>query len=218
VSVTLDDGFTDQYVNAYPILSKYAIPATFYIICGSLTDQPAYMTSTQVRTLNNAGHEIGSHTNTHSDLTTVSSSQLTTELSGCQNTLQTLIGKSVPDFAYPYGSYNSATIATAAKYYQTQRTVDDGYNTKGHVTPELLVQNVFDTTSVSQVQGWIASAAQNKSWLVLVYHEVANTPVFADNGTYTTRPADFDAEMSAVKNSGLGIVTVNQGWNEVQGQ
>jgi hypothetical protein len=216
VSVTLDDGYANQYANAAPILTKYGLPATYYIICNTLTDQPAYMTSTQVKSLYNAGNEIGSHTNSHPHMTTLSASQLDQELGGCQTTLQNLIGTSVPDFAIPYGEYNSTTIAAGAKYYNTQRTTDDGYNTKANFDrTHLKVQNVFDTTTVSQVQGWLAQAAQTKSWLILVYHEVATTPVFSGDGTYTTNPTTFDSMMAAVKNSGLPAVTVNQAVNEI---
>jgi peptidoglycan/xylan/chitin deacetylase (PgdA/CDA1 family) len=219
VTVTLDDGYANQYSNALPSLNKYAIPATFYIICSTFTEQPAYMTSAQVQALNNAGYEIGDHTNTHPHLPTLSVSQIDTEMGGCQTTLQNLIGKPVPNFAYPYGEYNSTTLAEGAKYFNTQRTVDDGYNTKaGFNKSQLLVQNVFNTTTTAQVQGWLNTAKANNSWLILVYHEVATAPVFSSDGQYTTQPADFDTEMAAVKNSGITPVTIQQAMAEISPQ
>jgi peptidoglycan/xylan/chitin deacetylase (PgdA/CDA1 family) len=219
VSVTLDDGWTNQYTNALPALTKYSVPATFYIISGSLTDQPDYMSGTQVKALKTAGHEIGDHTITHPDLTTLSAALLTSEMKNSQATLQTLIGAPVPNFAYPYGAYNAATIAEGMKYFRSQRTVDDGFNTKDSLSlTTLKVQNVFNTTTPAQVQAWIAQATHDKTWLILVYHEVAVTPTDPTDVQYDTQPADFNTEMAAVKNSGAGVVTVNQAINEISTQ
>lgn len=219
VSVTLDDGWTNQYDNARPVLSKYGLPATFYIISGTLTDQPAYMSGSQVQALANAGHETASHTVSHAHLTSLSAANLDYELRQSQATLQNLLGRSVTNFAYPYGEYNSTTIAAAGKYYGSQRTVDDGFNTKsGYNRTKLKVQNIYSYTTPAQVQGWINQAAQNKSWLILVYHEVATAPYYPSDADYTTSPAQFDSEMAAVKNSGLGVLTVQQALNEIAAQ
>ena len=231
VSYTFDDGWTNQYTNALPLLTKNAVPATFYIISGELTDQPDYMTGAQVKALSTAGHEIGSHTVHHCDLTGVqtddptncptpiSASKVDSELKNSQTTLQTTIGKPVTDFAYPYGAYNAATVTAAAKYYKSQRTVDSGYNTKDNtVVTRLVVQNVFTSTTPADVQNWINQAAKDKSWLVLVYHEVGTTPTDPTVADYLTTPTQLDQELAAGKNSGLGVVTVNQALAEITPQ
>jgi peptidoglycan/xylan/chitin deacetylase (PgdA/CDA1 family) len=219
VSVTLDDGWTNQYTNAAPIMSQNSVPGTFYIISGELTDQPDYMSGAQVQALKTAGHEIGSHTVTHPDLTTLSTTQLTNELANSQTTLGNLIGSPVTSFAYPFGAYNATTITKAKAYYASQRTVDSGYNTKDLFdATKLKVQNVVASTTPAQVQVWINQATQDKSWLILVYHEVANTPTDPTDVDYTTTPADFATEMTAVKNSTLGKMTVNQALSEITSQ
>jgi peptidoglycan/xylan/chitin deacetylase (PgdA/CDA1 family) len=203
VSVTFDDGYASQFFNALPVLRRYCIPGTFYIISGALTQQPAYMTGDQVQALSASGQEIASHTVSHAHLKTLTTDELKNELAQSQETLQALIGKAVPDFAYPYGEYSSDTIEAASSIYQSQRTVDAGYNTKSNFQPtKLLVQNVVHSTTTSDVRGWITKAAHDKSWLILVYHEVANNPV-------------FHAEMAMVKNSGLGLVTISQAVAEI---
>jgi peptidoglycan/xylan/chitin deacetylase (PgdA/CDA1 family) len=224
VSVTLDDGYASQYDTAWPILKNDAIPATFYIISGALTDQPAYMTGAQVQDLSAGGEEIGAHTRTHRDLTTLTRAQikngkLTEELAQPQRKLQNLIGEPVLDFAYPYGRYNATTVAKAAKYYQTQRTSDGGYNTKADYVPtNLRVQNIVASTTPSDVKGWLVQAAQDKSWLILVYHEVAISPVYPRDGRYTTSPSVFKAEMAMGMNSGLDPVTVASAVAEIKPQ
>jgi peptidoglycan/xylan/chitin deacetylase (PgdA/CDA1 family) len=219
VSVTFDDGWTNQYTNAFPMLTKYGLPATFYIISGELTDQPDYMTATQVKNLQQAGHEIGSHSVTHPDLTTVSAAQLQNEMKNSQVTLQSVVGVPITNFAYPFGAYNSSTIAVGKQYYQSQRSVDRGLNTKDNFDlTRLKIQEVDSNISQAQVQGWINAAMAQKAWLVLVYHEIAVTPSDPTDQLYTTQPGDLDSELSYLKNSGVTVLTVNQAIHEITPQ
>jgi peptidoglycan/xylan/chitin deacetylase (PgdA/CDA1 family) len=219
VSVTFDDGWQNQFTNGLPVMQKYGLHATYYIISGSINDTPDYMTVAEIQSLKNAGMEIGSHTVTHPDLTTLSSTQLTNELKNSQTTLVSDFGGPITDFAYPYGAYTSATQAAAAQYYQTQRSVESGYNTADLTNlQDLKVQNVFNTTTPAQVQAWINQAAADRSWLILVYHVIAVSPADPTDTQYTTQPPDLDAEMAEVKNSGLGVVTVNRAVNEITPQ
>lgn len=213
VSVTLDDGWTSQYQNALPILNKYGLKATFYIISGELTDQPDYMSAAQVKGLYAQGMEIGSHTITHSDLTQVSQTQLVQEMSQSQTTLQNAIGAPVTNFAYPYGAYNSNTIAVGKQYYRSQRSVNAGYNSKDDFDiTQLKIYEVDSNISNAQVQGWIQGAITQKAWLILVYHEIGAN---IGGDIYNATTANFDNQMSYLKNTGVAVVTVNQALNEV---
>jgi peptidoglycan/xylan/chitin deacetylase (PgdA/CDA1 family) len=219
VSISFDDGWANQYQNAFPLLQANGQTATFNIISGSLTDQPDYMSGTQVKNLFSNGMEIASHTVTHTDLTTVSQTQLVYEMSQSQATLQNLLGAPVTDFAYPYGSYNTNTITVGEQYYQSQRTVDAGLNTKDNFDPtKLKIYEVDSNISQAQVQGWVNAAIQQKSWLILVYHEIAVTPVDPTDSLYDTQPSDLAAELSYIKQSGVAVETVHQALVEVESQ
>jgi peptidoglycan/xylan/chitin deacetylase (PgdA/CDA1 family) len=216
VSVTFDDGWVNQYTNAFPSLTQNNIPATFYIISGELANQPDYMTATQVKNLQVAGHEIASHSVTHSDLTTVSAAQLQNEFAGSQTTLQNVVGVPVVNFAYPFGAYNSNTINVGKLNYRSQRTVNAGLNTKdGFDITQLKIYEVDSNISQAQVQGWVNAAIAQKAWLILVYHEIAVTPLDPTDALYTTQPTDLNAELTYIKNSGATTLTVNQALNEV---
>ncbi|MDB5163481.1 MAG: hypothetical protein JWS12_98 [Candidatus Saccharibacteria bacterium] len=216
VTVTFDDGWANQYTNAYPLLQKYGLNAAFYIISGELANQPDYMSGNQILALRNSGNEIGSHTISHPDLTTKTVAQITNEMSQSQTTLQNLLGQPVTDFAYPYGAYNATTIGIGKQYYQSQRSVNAGYNTKENwdITT-LKIHEVDSNISQAQVQGWIDGAIAQKAWLILVYHEVATKPVDPTDALYTTQPSDLDAELAYLKNSGVTVKTVNQALNEI---
>lgn len=219
VSVTFDDGWANQYANAVPLLKKYGQVATFYIISGELTDQPDYMSATQVKSLQAAGNEIGSHTVTHRDMTTLSPTIMQQEMQQSQITLQNTVGVPVKDFAYPYGAYNLSTIAVGKQYYQSQRSVIGGLNTKDSFDiTQLKIQEVDSNISQAQVKGWIDAAIAQHAWLILVYHEVANTPVDPTDALYTTKPADIDAELGYLKSTGVATVTVQQALTELTPQ
>lgn len=209
VSVTFDDGWASQYTNALPILEKYAVPATLYVLSGSI-NTPDYMSQAQIQAFGSRGDEIASHTVTHPDLTKLTAAQLEKELAQSQAALQQMFGPSAAlDFASPYGAYNPTTTAAVQKFYATQRNTDDGFNSQASFDPyNILVQNVDAGTTVARVQGWIDSAKANNTWLVLVYHEVG---VSLGGDIYHTDTAVLDAQMAAVKDSGLPMVTVRQG-------
>ncbi len=216
VSVQFDDGWTNQYTNAFPTLTQYGLPATFFIISGELNNQPYYMNVSQIRGLQTAGHEIASHTVSHLDLTTLSATQLTNQMKNSQATLQSNFGTSIKHLANPYGAYNAKTIAEGKKYYTSQRTTETGYNTKGNFNlTKLKVQNIYATTTPAQVQEWVNTAIQDRTWLILLYHEVGTTPIDPSNAEYLTTPSDFNAEMAIIKNSGIQAVTTTQAINEI---
>lgn len=219
ISVSFDDGWTNQYQNAYPVMRNLGIPGTYNIISGALTDQPDYMTVTQIKDLAQNGNEIASHSITHSDLTTVTPTQLTQEMANSKATLESQIGVPIHNFAYPYGAYNGVTIAEGLKSYDSQRTVNAGYNTADSLNAaQLKIYEVDSNISQTQVKAWIDGAIAQKAWLVLVYHEVATTPAAADDALYTTQPADFTAEMNYIKNSGITTLTLGGALHEALNQ
>ncbi|MGD0284408.1 MAG: polysaccharide deacetylase family protein [Candidatus Saccharimonadales bacterium] len=216
ISITDDDSYASFYTNGLPILQKYGLTSTDYIITSYIDNVDGYMSSAQVKGLYAAGEEIGSHSVDHPDLTTLTATQQNAELQNSQIFLQNLIGAPVTDYAAPYGSTNSQVVANADKYYKSYRGVEAGYNAKNNFDANnLLVQNVIDTTTLAQIQSWIAEAQATNTWLILVYHQV--DPDSAA-GEYNTYPSDFDAQMSAVKASGITVETVSQALKEVEAQ
>jgi len=219
VSVTFDDGWANQYTNGMPVMQQNGLIGTYYIISGELADQPDYMSGTQVKNLFAQGNEIASHSVTHPDLTTLSAAQLKNEMANSQTTLQNLIGAPVVDFAYPFGAYNGNTIAVGKQYYQSQRTVNAGYNTKDNFDlTQLKMYEVDSNISQAQVKAWIDGAIASNSWLILCYHEIATTPTDPTDDLYTTKPADFAAEMAYLKSTNVATKTVQQAINELTPQ
>ena len=124
--LTFDDGYVDNYEVAAPILEKYGFPATFYIITDKV-GTPEYMTWDQVTDLDRQGMDIGSHTATHPDLTTLSAANLRRELSGSADTLKAQLGHPVYWLCYPAGKYDDDVLDYAREAgYLLATTTDPG--------------------------------------------------------------------------------------------
>jgi peptidoglycan/xylan/chitin deacetylase (PgdA/CDA1 family) len=216
VTITDDDGYTSFNKYGLPLLKQYGFNSTDYIITEDPTRGPSYVSDSMIQDLHNNGQEIGSHSITHPDLTTLGASQLDTELGSSQTYLQKLLGISVPNFASPYGSYNQQVLDTAKKYYRSFRTVNSGYNAKNNFDPYgIMVQNLHSDTTLAEFQSWVDQAKATNTWLVLVYHQVDPDPAA---GTYNTYPTDFNAQLNAIKNSGIPVRTMNQALDELMAQ
>jgi peptidoglycan/xylan/chitin deacetylase (PgdA/CDA1 family) len=167
---------------------------------------PDYMTPSQIQSLAAAGYEVGAHTMTHADLTAVSAAGALAEVAGSRADLINL-GITPTTFVYPYGSYSTAIEQmVAAQGFVGARTVNDGYNTATTDRFALLHHEVDADTTVAQVQGWIDTAAQTGSWLILTFHEVSSS-----GGFYRTTPATFQQIVNMVSASSLTPVTMAGG-------
>lgn len=112
VVITFDDGYQDNYTNAFPILQKYSMKASFYIITG-LVGQPDRLTVSQIREMAKAGMDFGSHTITHRLLAELSHAEAVTELTTSKTELEQMLGKKVDFVAYPGGSYTPDVLSIA---------------------------------------------------------------------------------------------------------
>jgi peptidoglycan/xylan/chitin deacetylase (PgdA/CDA1 family) len=206
VSLTFDDGYASHVTEALPKLTATGLKGTFYLVSGDLgtAPPPALMTRAQVAELSGNGMQIGGHTLTHPDLTTVSPARLTTELVRSQLDLQGLSGQPVDDFASPFGAYDDAVVSQAMSRYASHRTVDDGHNDRetfdlSHIKAKM----VLATTTVDEVKDWLDTARARGTWLVLVFHDILPDPT-----EYDMTPESFDAVIDAVKDSQIAVATI----------
>lgn len=104
IAVTFDDGYYNNYEHAFPVLKKYRIPATIFVIVDKI-GQPGYLGWDQIREMAGSGVvTIGSHTNTHPFLTGLSTAALTEELKGSKDALELALGAPVDSVCYPMGA------------------------------------------------------------------------------------------------------------------
>lgn len=126
VILSFDDGWANQFDHAFPLLQKYGVTGTFFVVSAYL-DHENFMSVDQLKTLQAAGMTIGGHSRTHPALAGVAAHRLTDELVTSKQWLEGQLATPIESFAYPYGSYNAAVVAaTRAAGYRMARTVDPG--------------------------------------------------------------------------------------------
>ncbi len=141
VCLTFDDGFEDNLANADPILEKFGACATLYLVLerdggwsskkkahhgdDELQSEPK-LTDEQVRNMLNSGRwELGGHTLTHANLSTLDDSATIQEVAHAKNQLEAQFQIRSTTFAYPFGIYEPKHLQIVA---------DAGY--RGAVTTE----------------------------------------------------------------------------------
>jgi peptidoglycan/xylan/chitin deacetylase (PgdA/CDA1 family) len=123
VILNFDDAYESQYVNAKPILDKYGYKATYYVVCNYIGNS-GRLTWEDITALSNEGHDIGSHTMNHADLSKTSKKETEYEIGDSKQCLLDHGINNNPSFAYPFngGSAEASVVDIVAKYYDIART------------------------------------------------------------------------------------------------
>ena len=112
--ITFDDGYEDNLTTALPILQRYGMKATVFVVAGDVGN-PGYMNWEQLNAWRTAGGEIGSHTFRHIMLVNLEPEECRQELARSKETLEKGLGTTVSFLAYPFGSVDFGVVDSMQK-------------------------------------------------------------------------------------------------------
>lgn len=117
VILTFDDGYDDNYTELLPLLKKYNVKATVFVIAGSVGWEHK-MNAEQIREMADSGLvSIQSHGWSHEDMDDMDAATLHFELSESKRRLTLLTGRIPSVLCYPTGYYSNLTLRIAEEYY-----------------------------------------------------------------------------------------------------
>jgi peptidoglycan/xylan/chitin deacetylase (PgdA/CDA1 family) len=224
VSLTFDDGWANQ-LNAAPILAEHGMSGTFYINSNSIGTS-GRLSWAQLDALNAAGHEIAGHTLDHVDLTTVTETEARRQV--CEDRANLINhGFVVPNFAYPFGEFNSAakTVVQECGYSSGRgafglRNITATTDTRPHAEriPPLDRYGIRtpccinSTITAGMLQNYITQAENGGGgWVPLVLHRICDA--CGDAEAPSMSPATLEALLDWLQpraSQGTVVRTVGQ--------
>jgi len=166
VLISADDGYVDDVRTILPILRRFGLRATFFVITARDT-QAGFLTASQMRELDGAGMDVEDHTMSHVDLRLRSGSVLAQQIGGSKTVLQGILGHPVSAFAYPFGAFNTAVIAAVrrAGYAMafTTQAGESASTASPYTIPRIHIGRSETASGLLSILGGNLSAAQSSS-------------------------------------------------------
>jgi peptidoglycan/xylan/chitin deacetylase (PgdA/CDA1 family) len=117
IAVTFDDGWQDNYTNAFPVLQAYGLVATLYIVPSCIGERSTkavaegeeareHLSRKQVLEMSEAGIEFGSHSLNHRLLHQLPYKEIVLEVEEAKRQIEEMTARECKTFAYPAGYYN----------------------------------------------------------------------------------------------------------------
>ena len=153
VVLTFDDGYRDNYENAFPQLRERGMVAAFFVLTDFMDEQrPEYLTWDMVREMHAAGMSIESHGRNHVSLEHKDSDYLVWQALGSLETIQYEVGVRPRFVSYPAGDYDQLTVDIfRSAGYWAGFTTQQGATHRSDDLFQLLRVRVRGTTSADEI-------------------------------------------------------------------
>ena len=149
--LTFDDGNISDIKFVLPLLKKYNCKAVFFIV-PSFVGNKGFMNWSHIIELKKNGMEIGSHSQTHQFLTTISKNKQEYELKKSKDILESKLNSEIISFSFPYGSYDkdlvSLTLDIGYKYIYNS---DHGLYNGGDLIPRNSINSSTNFNNVKNI-------------------------------------------------------------------
>lgn len=179
VSITFDDGYKDNFMNAYPILKKYNIPSTIFLTTGSVGGVLALksgivMPVLSVQEINEMRSanltEFFPHSVTHVKYNGENLEQCAGESMASKQRLEQLVGGDISIYAYPSGRFDASLVgALREQGYHAAVTVEGGLISADDDLFTLKRNAVDSLTTMTQFKGKASGGIEAYIWLKNIF-------------------------------------------------
>lgn len=137
VIMSFDDGYIDNYTEMFPIIKKYNVKVTVFMVAGYIGGG-GYLNADMIKEMSDSGLvSFQSHTLNHAGLPSLSPDSQRYEFSRSNDIIESITGREVKAICYPSGRYNDGVLAVASEYYDFGYTTVSRTSTAGYPALEL---------------------------------------------------------------------------------
>lgn len=217
ISFTFDDFPKSAAIEGAGILEKAGARATFYAasgLAGRRLRMGDMFDADDVQRLENAGHEIASHTRSHDDCRRAALDDTLADIAaGDDELLDMGLHRPSRQFAYPFGETSVALKRALATRYDCARGILPGINRKGSDRAQLrAIELGNDLSRIARAFDAIRSAAYNPGWVIFFTHDVRPNP-----SAYGVSPDVLREIVDAARSAQADILNVRDAWANISG-
>ncbi len=224
ISVCFDDSYASQWTMGMPKLAAYGYPATLFTI-DEYIGSAGRLTLAQLKALHDRhGWEIGAHSdiaaNHSASYTGLTATVLEADIQA-QRAWQLARGlRGADGTAYPLGQFGATSDAASTmdivrKYFAYARTTHsrttetfppaDRWRLRATSGISTFAGGVTPSSLTTATTGALDKCKANKSWLILVFHDIVTSGVAA---TSQILQSDYNAIIDAINTKGIPVVPI----------